>query len=63
MCGCETRAVVPSQWDGRSRGQLGLVSRPDLVESSPDNDGTHRYYRTVRVRQARREGGREEPAM
>jgi hypothetical protein len=37
------------------------VSRPGLVESSPDNDGTYRNYRTVRVRQARREGVREKP--
>jgi hypothetical protein len=42
---------------------LDPVSRLGLVESSPDNDGTHRYYRTVRVRQARREGRREEPAV
>jgi hypothetical protein len=30
--------------------------------SSPDNDGTGRYCQTTRVRQARREGVREEPA-
>lgn len=34
-----------------------------LLGKPPDNDGTHRNYRTVRVRQARREGGREEPAV
>jgi len=61
--GCETRDVVSSQRDGGSRGQPGSASRPDLVVSSPDYDGTHRHYRTVRVRQARREGGREEPAL
>ena len=31
--------------------------------SSPDNGGTCRDFRTVRVRLARREGGREEPAV
>ena len=35
---------------------------PGRAGRSPDNDGTHRHYRTARVRQARREGGREEPA-
>jgi hypothetical protein len=34
-CGCETRAVVPSQRAGRSRRQSGSVSRPDLVEIKP----------------------------
>ena len=33
------------------------------VGSSPDNDGTDRHCQTVRVRQARREGVREEPAL
>lgn len=33
------------------------------LASSPDNDGTGQYYRMARVRQARREGGREEPAL
>ena len=33
------------------------------VESSPDNAGTDRYYRMVRVRQARQEGVREEPVF
>jgi hypothetical protein len=32
------------------------------VASSPDNDGTGRYCQTAWVRQARREGVREEPA-
>jgi hypothetical protein len=32
------------------------------VDSSPDNDGTGRHCQTVRVRQARRKGVREEPA-
>ena len=32
------------------------------VASSPDNAGTGQHYRMVRVRLARREGVREEPA-
>ncbi|GAA4025389.1 hypothetical protein GCM10023063_02270 [Arthrobacter methylotrophus] len=36
---------------------------PVRVESSPDNAGTGQYYRMVRVRQARREGVREEPVL
>jgi hypothetical protein len=31
--------------------------------SSPDNDGTGRHCQTIRVRQARREGVREEPVV
>jgi hypothetical protein len=32
------------------------------VASSPDNAGTDQHHRMVRVRQARQEGVREEPA-
>jgi hypothetical protein len=35
---------------------------PGRVGSSPDNDGARRHCQTARVRQARREGVREEPA-
>ncbi len=35
---------------------------PGRAESSPDNDGTGRHDQTIRVRQARWKGVREEPA-
>jgi hypothetical protein len=57
--GWETFAAVSSQRSGFSLSLEALVR----VASSPDNDGTRRYCRTARVRQARREGGREEPAV
>lgn len=33
------------------------------MASGPDNDGTYRYCQTVRVRQARQDGAREEPVL
>jgi hypothetical protein len=50
-----------SQQAGRSWGQ---PDRGDARKggSSPDNAGTGRHCQTARVRQARRAGGREEPA-
>lgn len=51
----------PSQRPDEAEGSL---TRETLVRvaSSPDNDGTVRHCQTDRVRQARREGVREEPA-
>ncbi len=43
-----------------AEGSLTLETQGKVV-SSPDNDGTDRHCQTVRVRQARREGAREEP--
>jgi hypothetical protein len=48
------------------RLKLGAVRpwrRTVRAASSPDNAGTCRYCQTVRVRQARREGVREEPVV
>ena len=46
----------------RSWGQPGWWGRASLVASSPDKAGTDQYRQMVRVRQARREGVRKEPA-
>jgi hypothetical protein len=50
----------PSQRSGEAEGSL-IREALVRVGSSPDNAGTCRYCQTVRVRQARREGVREEP--
>jgi hypothetical protein len=47
---------------GEAGGSLTRET-PVRVGSSPDDDGTRRNYRTAWVRQAKREGGREEPAV
>jgi hypothetical protein len=44
-------------------GAALIREAPVRVASSPDNAGTGQYYRMVRVRQARQEGVREEPAL
>lgn len=51
----------PSQRPDEAGGSL-IRETPVRVASSPDNDGTVRHCQTDRVRQARREGAREEPA-
>ena len=51
----------PSQRVAEAGGSLVLEAQ-GAGGSSPDNDGTGRYCQTARVRQARREGVREEPA-
>ncbi len=43
-----------SQQSAEAEGSL-IRETPGRVGSSPDNDGTCRYYQTVRARQARRE--------
>ena len=55
-------AVVLSQQHDEAGGSLNREA-PVRVASSPDNAGTDRYYRMVRVRQARQEGVREEPVF
>ena len=52
---CRSRAV-------EAGGSLTRET-PGRVASSPDNDGTGRHCQTVRARQARRDGVREEPAL
>ena len=59
---CKTATAALSQQDGEAGGSL-IRETPGRVASSPDNDGTCQHYRMVRARQARREGGREEPAF
>lgn len=58
----KTFAVVLSQQHNEAGGSL---NQKTLVRaaSSPDNAGTVQHYRMGRVRQARREGVREEPAL
>lgn len=58
----KTFAVVLSQQHDEAGGSLNRET-PVRVASSPDNAGTGQYYRMVRVRQARREGVREEPVL
>jgi hypothetical protein len=53
---------VLSQQHDEAGGSLSRET-PVRVASSPDNAGTGQYYRMVRVRQARQEGVREEPAL
>ena len=55
-------AAALSQQRNEAGGRL-IRGTPVMLVSSPDNDGTGQYYRMARVRQARREGGREEPAL
>ncbi len=57
----KTFASGLSQQPGEAGGSL-TREVPGRAASSPDNDGTSRHYRMGRVRQARQEGGREEPA-
>lgn len=51
----------PSQRPDEAGGSL-IRETSVRVVSSPDNDGAIRHCQTDRVRQARREGVREEPA-
>jgi len=51
-----------SQQHDEAGGSL-IRETPEKAGSSPDNDGTIRYRQTGRVRQARREGAREKPAL
>ena len=44
-------------------GAALIREAPVRVASSPDNAGTDQHHRMVRVRQARQEGVREEPAL
>jgi len=58
---CKTFSARLSQQPGEAGGSPTRET-PGRVASSPDNDGTRRHDRTARVRLARREGVREEPA-
>jgi hypothetical protein len=62
-CRAEVRdlRLRASQGPGEAGGSL-TREVPGRAASSPDNDGTPRHYRMGRARQARQEGGREEPA-
>jgi hypothetical protein len=57
----ETFSARLSQQPGEAGGSP-TWGTPGRAASSPDNDGTRRHDRTARVRLARREGAREEPA-
>jgi len=50
-----------SQQAGEAEGSL-ILEVQGRVGSSPDNDEAGRHSQTVRARQAKREGVREEPA-
>jgi transposase len=58
---CKTFSARLSQQPGEAGGSPTWET-PGRAASSPDNDGTRRHDRTARVRLARREGVREEPA-
>lgn len=58
--GWKDSTAWPSQRSGEAEGSL-IRETPGRVESSPDNAGTRRHFQTAWVRQARREGVREEP--
>src|SRR3954466_1484323 len=58
----KTFIAALSQQCSEAGGSL-IRETPGRVASSPDNDGTGQNYRMVRVRQARREGVREKPAL
>jgi hypothetical protein len=63
-CGDERTPPVARRSESREAG--GSLPRRDgrvWVASSPDNDGTGQHCQMVRVRQARREGVREKPAV
>jgi hypothetical protein len=53
---------VLSQQHDEAGGSL-IRETPVRAASSPDNAGTDQHHRMVRVRQARQEGVREEPAL
>jgi hypothetical protein len=53
--------VLSQQHD--EAGGSPIREAPVRAASSPDNAGTDQHYRMVRVRQARQEGVREEPAL
>ena len=55
---------APHHQGDRKRQLTPCASSSGAVQgSSPDNDGTSWYCQTERVRKARREGAREEPAL
>ena len=58
----EATASCSSQRAHEAEGSLNPLERRVWVDSSPDNDGTDQHRQMVRVRQARQEGVREEPA-
>ena len=60
--GVKGPAAGLSQQVGEAEGSPSVEMHARVV-SSPDNDGTGRHCQTVRVRQARREGVREEPVV
>jgi hypothetical protein len=53
--------VLSQQHD--EAGGSPIRETPVRAASSPDNAGTDQHHRMVRVRQARQEGVREEPAL
>ena len=60
--GVKGLAAGLSQQAGEAEGSPTVEMHGRAV-SSADNDGTGRYCQTIRVRQARREGVREEPVV
>jgi len=63
---CGDERTPPAACRSESREAGGSLLRRDgrtWAASSPDNDGTGQHCQMVRVRQARREGVREKPAV